>query len=106
MKRFVLAIAIGTALAAASGCCCIERLSCYGLFEGGCFGPPYGHEGPYGGTRYSCGQCAHCGEVGKRSYGGAGEEANPELYEPELEAAAEEVESEEVEPMPADAAFE
>jgi hypothetical protein len=84
MTRFLFAVLAATALASSTGCCRIERLACYGLFDGGCFGPSYGHEGPYGGSGYSCGQCANCAEVGKRSYGGAGATANQALYDNEL----------------------
>ena len=80
MTRFLFAVLVTTALASA-GCCRIERFSCYGLFDGGPFGPSYGHEGPYGGSGYSCGACENCAVVGQRTYGGAGATANPALYE-------------------------
>jgi hypothetical protein len=69
MKRWLWVGLLATTLAATSGCCCVERFWIYGCDEGGCFGPPYGHEGPPH-ERYWCanGYCANCAEVGRRNY--------------------------------------
>ncbi len=71
MKRFVILLAVVMALATSSGCCCVERIACVGLW--GCtgpWGPYYAHEGPYCGPapRGPCGYCKDCAAVGKRDY--------------------------------------
>ncbi len=71
MKRFVILLAAVMALATSSGCCCVERIACVGLW--GCpgpWGPYYAHEGPYCGPapRGPCGYCQNCAAVGSRDY--------------------------------------
>ncbi|MGD9720413.1 MAG: hypothetical protein AB7O59_06725 [Pirellulales bacterium] len=73
MKRSLFTLLAVTVLASNSGCCCLERLFCWGCCGGTCpYGPAYGNEGPGGCS--SCGYsgggaCADCAAVGKRSYG-------------------------------------
>ncbi len=62
MKRAMFAILALTLVAGSSGCCCLERLFCWGC--GPC---AYGHEGPcQGGCGAGCGGsgCSDCGMAG------------------------------------------
>jgi hypothetical protein len=71
MKRSLFATLAAIVLASSTGCCCLERLFCWGCCAGGC---PYGHEGPgCDGCGYSGGgYCADCAAVGRRTYGPGG----------------------------------
>ncbi len=62
MKRAIFAMAALTLVATSSGCCCLERLFCWGC--GPC---AYGHEGPcQAGCGTGCGGsgCSDCGMAG------------------------------------------
>ncbi len=68
MKRVILAVAALTFVATSSGCCCFERLFCWG-----CNSPAYGHEGPcQAGCGTACGGsgCTDCGMAGSTVTGG------------------------------------
>ncbi len=69
MKRSIYALLAATLVAGSSGCCCLERLFCWGCCGGGC--GAYGHEGPCcDGCGYSGGgHCADCASVGHGNYG-------------------------------------
>jgi hypothetical protein len=73
MKRSIYALFAATLVAAASGCCCFERMFCHGCCGGTCgYGDYYGHEGPCCG---SCGypgggHCSDCASVGRGDYRG------------------------------------
>lgn len=68
MKRAMFVMLAVTLVAGSSGCCCLDRLFCWGC-RGPCsYGGCYGHEGPgcdscgYSGG----GRCADCASVGRR----------------------------------------
>ena len=71
MKRATFALlALVLCLASSSGCCCIDRLFCWG-----CRGPcAYGNEGPCygGGCGGGGGGCSDCGGYSGKSGGSAG----------------------------------
>ena len=61
MKRAIFAMAALTLVATSSGCCCFEKMFCWGC------GSAYGHEGPcQGGCGQGCGGggCSDCGMAG------------------------------------------
>jgi hypothetical protein len=63
MKRALFAVAALTLVATSTGCCCFERMFCWGCGSG-C---AYGHEGPcQGGCGQGCGGggCSDCGMAG------------------------------------------
>jgi hypothetical protein len=63
MKRALLAVAALTLVATSTGCCCFERMFCWGCGSGNC----YGHEGPcQAGCGAACGGagCSDCGMAG------------------------------------------
>lgn len=55
MKRSMFVVLAATALASSTGCCCFERLFCWGGCGGSC---------PYGGGCYDGGTCGSCGYSG------------------------------------------
>jgi len=66
MKRATFALLGLVLLASSSGCCCLDRLFCWG-----CRGPcAYGHEGP--GCGCGGGGCSDCGGYGGGYSGGPG----------------------------------
>lgn len=68
MRRAIFALLAVTLVASSTGCCCLDRLFCWGCQGGGCGGGGcggscgyggggyYGHEGPGGGGCSSCAQ--------------------------------------------------
>ena len=83
MRRSIFAVLAATVLASSTGCCCLERLFCWGCCGGSCpYGGGYGHEGPCNSCGYSGGgYCSDCAAVGKRSYGPEGAVADGEYYD-------------------------
>ena len=74
MKRAILALSALVLVASSTGCCCLDRLFCWGCHggcpNGGCCGDGYyGNEGPGGG-------CSDCGNYG----GGSGGMGGPSGY--------------------------
>ncbi len=66
MRRTLFALLAVTVVASSTGCCCIDRLFCWGC-RGNC-GYGYGNEGPGGCS--SCGGgggggCSDCGQYGQ-----------------------------------------
>jgi hypothetical protein len=64
MKRALLAMLAVTLVASSTGCCCFDKLFCWGCHGGcggcgGCGGGWYGNEGP--GCGGGCGGCSSCG---------------------------------------------
>jgi len=60
MKRSIFGLLAVTVLAGSTGCCCLDRLFCWGC--NGCGGCGYGNEGPcYGGCGGCGGGCSSCG---------------------------------------------
>ena len=71
MKRAILALAAVTLVASSTGCCCLDRLFCWGC-RGSC---PYGGCGYYGNEGPGCGGCggggcSDCGSYGSARGGG------------------------------------
>jgi hypothetical protein len=65
MKRATFALLGLVLVASSSGCCCLDRLFCWG-----CRGPcAYGHEGPFDGCGCGGGGCSDCGGYAG-AYGG------------------------------------
>jgi hypothetical protein len=90
MKRFIFALLAVSALGSSAGCCCLERLFCWGC-RGPCgYGGCYGHEGPGAGCGCdSCGGgCSDCAAVGRGDYDGmaGGGAGGGEAYEDEAYA--------------------
>jgi hypothetical protein len=68
MKRATFALLALVCLAGSSGCCCMDRLFCWG-----CRGPcAYGNEGPCYGGDCGGGGCSDCGGYSGKSGGSAG----------------------------------
>jgi hypothetical protein len=74
MRRAIFALLALVVIGSSSGCCCLDRLFCWG-----CRGPcAYGNEGPcgacgYGGSGCGCSDCGNAGGgvAGGGQYGGA-----------------------------------
>lgn len=71
MKRATLALLAMVLLAGSSGCCCFDRLFCWGC-RGQC---AYGNEGPCCGS--SCGGSGYCADCGGYSGAAAGQVPGP-----------------------------